>query len=295
MLFLNNFSQYGRYAKASINKICLALIILLNSMPVFAGKPKALKSFVIYYGLSEGAKAFKNFDLVVLESSYTKILKELKKEDKIVLAYLSIGEVNSSRNYFPYLKEKQLLLENNPNWPEAFLIDIRKPEWGTYVVETLIPAILKEGFDGIFIDTLDSPIEKERANPQKYEGMKNSAVNIIGKARLKFPEMKIMLNRAYLIAPEVATAIDYILGESVCNTYDFGSKKYVPVDEETYANQVKILDDIKKMNSRLEVMTLDYCDEKDQSRRREIYKKEKKNGFIPYVTTIDLGKVSKPD
>jgi uncharacterized protein (TIGR01370 family) len=264
-------------------------------MPVFAGKPKALKSFVIYYGLSEGVNAFKPFDLVVLESSYTKIVKELKKEDKIVLAYLSIGEVNSSRSYFPYLKEKKLLLENNPNWPDAFLIDIRNPEWGNYIIETLIPAILKDGFDGIFIDTLDSPIEKERANPQKFEGMRNSAVNIIEKVRLKFPEMKIMLNRAYVIAPDVATSIDYILGESVCNTYDFSSKKYVPVDDEASANQVKSLDELKKKNPRLEVMTLDYCDEKDQTRRREIYKKEKKNGFIPYVTTIDLGKVSKPD
>lgn len=292
---MKRFSQYGRYAKASIHKICLILIILLNSMHVFAGKPKALKNFVIYYGLSEGANAFKPFDLVVLESSYTKIVKELKKGDKIVLAYISIGEVNSSRSYFPYLKEKKLLLENNPNWPDAFLIDIRNPEWGTYIIETLIPAILKDGFDGIFIDTLDSPIEKERANPQKFEGMKNSAVNIIEKARLKFPEMKIMLNRAYVIAPEVATSIDYILGESVCNTYDFSSKKYVPVDDEASANQVKSLGELKKKNPRLEVMTLDYCDEKDQPRRREIYKKEKENGFIPYVTTIDLGKVSKPD
>ena len=152
-----------------------------------------------------------------------------------------------------------------------------------------------DGVDGIFIDTLDSPIEKERANPQKFEGMRNSAVNIIEKVRLKFPEMKIMLNRAYVIAPDVATSIDYILGESVCNTYDFSSKKYVPVDDEASANQVKSLDELKKKNPRLEVMTLDYCDEKDQTRRREIYKKEKKNGFIPYVTTIDLGKVSKPD
>lgn len=292
---MNSFSQYERYAKAGIYKFCLVLIILLNSTHLFGGKPKTLKSFVIYYGSGEGSSAFKNFDLVVLESSYAKIVKDLKKEDKIVLAYLSIGEVNSSRSYFPYLKEKKLLLENNPNWPEAFLIDIRNPEWGTYVVETLIPAILKDGFDGIFIDTLDSPLEKERANPQKFEGMKNSAVNIIERARRNFPGMKIMLNRAYQIAPDVAPSIDYILGESVCNTYDFSSKKYVPVDDELYVNQVKILNDIKKKNPRLEVMTLDYCDEKDQSRRREIYKKEEKNGFIPYVATIDLGKVSGPD
>lgn len=288
---MKSFSEYALYVKTGIHKLC----ILLKSMHVFAGKPKALRSFVVYYGSVEGADAFKDFDLVVLDSSYTKIVKDLKKEDKTVLAYLSIGEVNSSRSYFPYLKEKKLLLESNPNWPEAFLIDIRNPEWGTYVVEMLIPAILKDGFDGIFIDTIDSPIEKERVNPIKFNGMKKSAVNIVEKARLSFPAMKIMLNRGYPIAPDVAPAIDYILGESVCNTYDFSSKKYVPVSEEPYLNQVKILNDIKDKNPRLEVMTLDYCDEEDQSRCREIYRKEKGNGFIPYITTIDLGKVSRPD
>jgi uncharacterized protein (TIGR01370 family) len=292
---LNQFSKYKRFTEGATRKICLLLIILLNSMHVFGEKLKPLKNFVIYYGADEDAKAFTAFDLVVLESSYTKIVKDLKKENKIVLAYLSIGEVNSSRSYFHYLKSKQLLLENNPNWPEAFLIDIRNPEWGSYIVETLIPSILGNGFDGIFIDTLDSPIEKERVNPEKFDGMKKAAIDIIEKARRAHPGMKIMLNRAYEIAPDVASSIDYILGESICNTYDFSKKKYLPVDDKLYMEQVKILNDIKGRNPLLQAMTLDYCDEKDQSRRQEIYKKEKKNGFIPYVTTIDLGRVSKPD
>ena len=271
------------------------MIKLLNSINVFLGRTKSPKSFVIYYGSEEGAEAFRSFDLVVLESSYSKIVGALKRENKIVLAYLSLGEVNSSRSYFPYLKGRKLLLENNPNWPGAFLIDIRNPEWGTYVVETLIPAILREGFDGIFIDTLDSPIEKERVNPGKFKGMKNSAVSIIEKARHSYPNMKIMLNRAYGIAPDVAPHIDYILGESVCNTYDFNTKKYSPVDDKSYGNQLKILADVKKKNPALKVISLDYCDDKDRSRRREIYRKQKKNGFIPYITTIDLCKVSKID
>ena len=262
---------------------------------MFAGKTKPLKSFVIYYGLEEDAKAFKNFDLVVLESSYSKIVYELKKENKIVLAYLSLGEVNSSREYFKNIKEKGVLLENNPNWPEAFLIDIRDPEWGMYVLETLIPSILDKGFDGIFIDTLDSPIEKERSNPGKFKGMKNSAVSIIEKARYLYPNMKIMLNRAYGIASDVAPSIDYILGESVCNTYDFNTKNYLPVDDKSYENQLKILADLKEKNPGLKLMSLDYCDDKDQVRRREIYRNQKKNGFIPYVTTIDLCKISKID
>lgn len=268
------------------------MIKLFNPMNLFAGAKKPLKSFAVYYGSDEEAEAFKNFDLVVLESSYAKIVDGLKKENKVVLAYLSLGEVNSSREYFANMKEKGLLLENNPNWPEAFLIDIRKPEWVACIIDMLIPEILNKGFDGIFIDTLDSPIEKERINPGKFNGMKKSAVSIIEKARRSYPNMKIMLNRAYVIASDVAPHIDYILGESVCNTYDFSTKKYFPVDDKSYEHQLKILADMKKNNPGLKVMSLDYCDDKDLPLRREIYRKQRKNGFIPYVATIDLCKVS---
>ena len=273
----------------------MTLIKLFNPMNLFGVGKKPLKSFAVYYGSDEGANAFKDFGLVVLESSYSKIVDELKKENKVVLAYLSLGEVNSSREYFADMKEKGLLLENNPNWPEAFLIDIRKPEWGTRVIDMLIPEILNKGFDGIFIDTLDSPIEKERISPGKFNGMKKSAASIIEKARRNYPNMKIMLNRAYGIASDVAPYVDYILGESVCNTYDFSTKKYSPVDDKDYEYQLKILADMKKNNPGLKVMSLDYCDDKDRSLRREIYRKQRKNGFIPYVTTIDLCKVSRID
>jgi uncharacterized protein (TIGR01370 family) len=268
------------------------MINLFDSINIFAAKTKPLQSFAVYYGLAEDAKAFNSFALVVLESSYSKIVDELKKEKKIVLAYLSLGEVNSSREYFSYIKEKGFLLEGNPNWPDAFLVDIRNQEWGDYIVETLIPTILDNGFDGIFIDTLDSSIEKERTEPRKFKGMKIAAINIIENARRKFPEMKIMLNRAYGIASDVALSIDYLLGESICNTYDFNTKKYFPVDERSYENQLKILADVKKKNPAIKIMSLDYCDDKDKRRRKEIYRKQRKNGLIPYVTTIDLCKVS---
>jgi uncharacterized protein (TIGR01370 family) len=262
---------------------------------MFAGGNKSLKSFAVYYGSEAEPQAFNNFDLVVLESTYSKIVAELKEEKKVVLAYLSIGEINSSREYFAYVKEKGLLLENNPNWPEAFLVDIRNPEWSDYAVQTLIPAILVKGFDGIFIDTLDSPIEKERVNPIKFKGMKIAAINIIETARHRYPDMKIMLNRAYEIAAVVAPSIDYILGESICNTYDFSTGKYLPVEDKYYEHQLKMLADIRRKNPRLKIMSLDYCADEDRTLRRKIYRKQKKNGFIPYVTTIDLCKVSKVD
>lgn len=271
----------------------MALIKLFDLMNNLTGKTSSLKRFAVYYGSDEKAEAFSDFDLVVLESSYSKIVASLKKEKKIVLAYLSFGEVNSSREYFSVMKEKGLILENNPNWPDAFLVDIRKSEWVSFVLKTLIPAILDKGFDGIFIDTVDSSMEKERMNPREFRGMMDSAVAMIEKTRKEYPNIKIMLNRAYGIVSDVARCIDYILGESISNTYDFSTRKYLPVQKDVHAHQLKILSEVKERNPGIQVMTLDYCDDKDHSRRREIYREQEKNGFIPYVTTIDLCKISK--
>ncbi len=277
--------------KSFLGKI-LIFMSIFTSLLVFASGQKPIKSFAIYYGFEAPASSFKDFDLVVLESSNTSIVKELKKSGKTVLAYLSIGEVNKSRDYFEYLKEKGLLLEENPNWPDAFLIDIRNPEWENCIVSRILPDILDSGFDGIFIDTLDSSLDKEDKNPLKYRGMKKAAVGIIKAMKKKFPDMKIMLNRAYEIAPDCGNSIEYILGESTCSVYDFKEKKYLPCDEEAFKYESELLKNIQKKNPSLLVMTLDYTEEDDMKRRKEIYKRQRAQGFIPYVTTIGLDKVS---
>lgn len=277
-----------------MRKIFISLMLLLNSLCLWAGKSSGIKFFAIYYGHDLEAKAFQQFDLVVLESSNPGIIRELKAEHKIVLGYLSLGEVNKTRDYFAYVKDKECLLVQNPNWPEAFMVDIRKPAWRSYVLETLVPSLLDQGFDGVFIDTLDSSIHLERINPLKYKGMRIAAVELIRQMKKSFPDMKIMLNRAFEIVPDVATDLDCILGESICSGYDFNDKKYLKVSERAYDDAVKILKGFHKNNPKLKIMTLDYCDENDEFRRKEIYGKQQANGFIPYVTTIELDRVSPP-
>ena len=276
-------------------KRCVLMMILLKTLLGWCGQEKTPGNFVVYYGSEAEAAAFARFDLVVLDSGYSEIVEALKKGKKTVLAYLSLGEVNNTRDYFAEIKGKGLLLEKNPNWPDAFMVDIRKAEWRDYVLGVLIPLIIADGFDGIFIDTLDSSINQERVNARKFGGMTKAASDLVKQIRARYPRLKIMLNRAYEIGPEVACSIDYLLGESICGSYDFAEKKYIMNNEKAYEDEVKILKNIRKANPRLLIMTLDYCEPKDRARREAIRKKQKKNGFIPYVTTIGLDTISVMD
>ena len=48
-----------------------------------------------------------------------------------------------------------------------------------YAVEEIVPAVIRQGFDGVFLDTLDNPIDLEDKNKEKFAGMSDAAAHLI--------------------------------------------------------------------------------------------------------------------
>jgi len=165
---------------------------------------------------------------------------------------------------------------------------VRDPRWQRRIIEQMVPATLARGFNGIFLDTLDSPIELERAHPKEYGGMSAAAANLVKALRASFPRISIMMNRGYGILPTVAPFIDAELGESVYSTYDFEHKTYRLVSTADYREQVQLLKNARLLNRRLVIRSLDYWDPLDTEGVRRIYREQQANGFEPYVATIGL-------
>ena len=184
-----------------------------------------------------------------------------------------------------------MLLKENENWKGSYYVDLREPCWTTRVTGELVPAILAQGFNGVFLDTLDNPIELEHSDPAKYRGMKQAAAGMVREIRRRFPRITIMMNRAYELLPGVEQSIDIVLGESVFATYDFSKKTYHLVDREEYLQQVKVLKQAKARRPALRVLTLDYWNPADTKGLTRIYREERANGFEPYVSTIELDRV----
>ncbi|MBI5138099.1 MAG: endo alpha-1,4 polygalactosaminidase [Nitrospirae bacterium] len=247
--------------------------------------------WAVYYGAGASAAAFAPFDIVVLDSAYSAPVAPLRERGKTVLAYLSLGEVGSQRGYFQALRADGVLLGENPDWPGSFGIDVRDPRWQRRVVDELVPGILARGFDGLFIDTLDYPIERERAHPDTAAGMRAAAAELVLAIRRQFPKTRIMLNRAYAILPEVGGHIDMLLGESVFTRHDFGSGAYRRTDAVDFQRQVRELDAARRAFPNLRVMTLDYWDPADPAGIRAAYAEQRRHGFSPYVATIGLDRV----
>lgn len=248
-------------------------------------------SWVVYYSDRAALEELIKYDLLVFDSEVHPPLDPLTDRDKILLGYISLGEVEDYRYYFNDVKSDGILLQENKNWKGSYFADIRSRLWVSRVIEQMIPDILRRGFDGLFIDTLDNPIYLENEDPEKYRGMKDAAVRLVRSIRLHYPSIKIMINRAYEILPEVGLYIDMVLGESMFTDYDFEKKSYYVVPIYRYQSQVNLLKDVKKRMPHLKIFTLDYWETSDISGIVRIYKEQRANGFEPYVATIELDRI----
>jgi uncharacterized protein (TIGR01370 family) len=246
---------------------------------------------MVYYGSKEPAETFQSYPYVVFDSRYHPPIASSRRPGAKVAGYLSLGEASPDYAYFGELQRQGLLARPSATWAGNYYVDLRDRRWRARVCEELIPWILRKGFDGVFLDTLDSALALEESDPAGFSGMAAAAVDLIAEIRRRNPAAVVMLNRAYKLLPAVEAYVDVAVAESVYRTFDFAGKRYIPVNEAAAAQQVAWLQAAQRRRPELLVFTIDYCDPKDAVAIRRTYEVERKHGFCPYVASIDLANV----
>ncbi len=269
----------------------LTAALFAGALALAPSAVSATPKWVVVYTDKVPIDALVPYHTIVLDSRYHPRLQPLIDRNKSLLGYLSLGEVEKYRPYYKQLEKEGILLGVNQNWPDSRYVDLRDPRWTRRVIEELIPAILHKGFNGLFLDTLDDAGQLERQDPVKYKGMTAAAVSLVKTIRQNYPQIVIMMNRGYDILPQVARDIDIVLGESVFADYNFKTKTYQRVPDAQYRQQVKLLKAAKAEAPKLKVFTLDYWRPKDSKGIRRIYRAQRQNGFMPYVSTVRLQRV----
>ena len=270
-----------------VSSVILSLVVCLLT----AAHASAQMRWAAYYGQDAPLHAFDDFNLLVFDSDAHPPLDPLAARGKVLLGYLSVGEVASYRSYYAAVRAQGILLQENSNWKGSFFVDVRDSRWTRRVLDELVPQILRRGFSGVFLDTLDNPAHLERTNPRSYRGMSEAAAALVAAIRSKYPHIRIMLNRAYDLLPSVDRHIDDVVGESVYADYDFETKRYQLVPRALYEQQVRILQSARQRRPQLRVFSLDYWDPADRAGVARIYAEQRKNGFRPYVATVELDRV----
>jgi uncharacterized protein (TIGR01370 family) len=247
--------------------------------------------WLVYYSNKEPVTTFRHYSQLIFDNRYHPPLEPLLKAGRHIAGYLSVGEASPDYTYFAALQAEGLLVRPSPTWQGNYYIDIRQPQWKTRLFNEIIPGIVAAGFDGLFLDTLDSPLHLEETEPAVYKGMAAATVDLIHAMRAAYPHIKIIMNRAYRLLSPVSASIDVVVGESVFTTYDFAQKKYKLVDAAGYRRQVQLLQGAVRRRPDLRVFTLDYWEPSDAEGIARIYQEERANGFSPYVSSIDLTRV----
>lgn len=261
-----------------------------------AAKKRALPAagdwdWAVDYGPASDPAIARRYRLLVLEPHHARPIAPLRGPGSRLLGYVSLGEVERNRSYFAALDAAGALGPPNPNWPDARMLDLRHEAARRAVIERIVPDVLALGYDGIFIDTMDSVEAMEQQNPIANKGMVAAGAALIGQLRARFPAMRMMLNRGYAMLPDVATRIDVVLGEAMASRWNFTTKRYELLSDSDWQWQADRLRAAKARNPALTLTTLDYWDPSAARQIAGLYARERAAGFRPYVATLALDRL----
>ncbi len=248
-----------------------------------------VRTWAVYYGAApEAAGDLARFDVVVLDPHGHPPLPAVKRHGSLVLMYVSLGEVNSNHPEFADIAAEPWILTPNPNWPEARRLDVRAPAYERWLLDRVVPRALTAGVNGLFLDTADTVLELERAEPAKYRGAGAALDRVLDEMRRRNPRAILLLNGGLPLVERRPRAVDAVAVESVWTDYDFKSRAYrarPPEEAESRAAGLRRVADLG-----VTVFTLEYAASGD--RAAEPIRLARSRGFIPYVSTIGLDRVS---
>ncbi|SMF09086.1 Glycoside-hydrolase family GH114 [Desulfovibrio gilichinskyi] len=263
---------------------------LLSSTFAFGKSKNEVSTWCCYYGQQDKTEDLARFDLAVLDAGGQKP-EQLRKRRVKCLVYVSLGEVHTDSPYYAQAAKLGLLVRYNENW-DSWVVDIRRPEWKKMLFEQIIPDALKSGYDGLFFDTLDSPIDMQRQDPDTYKGTERSCVELIKDIRNHYPKLFLCQNRGFEIIQRTAPYIDYLLIEGLSSSMDIATGIRSDVSDQDREFLITKAQSAIKKNRNLVVLSLDYALPDDKQEIDKAYKFSRKQGFVPYVSTPELHQVN---
>jgi polysaccharide biosynthesis protein PelA len=243
-----------------------------------------LLNWVVYYGQTADERLLATYDIVILDPGFLGSLELIKSGGAQIYGYVSLGEVRTTSASYDRL-HPGAVLEPNAAWPDVRRVDVREAAWRRYILDEVVASIASAGFDGLMLDTLDTPGWLEQVEPQRYRGMRQAAVDLVTAIRIQYPAMKLIMNRGYDILPEVINVLDAIIAESLLTMPNAEKTGVLPVRPEEIQAQLDVLAIARNASDPLPILSLDYGMADDQSAIDDIYCRELALGHHPYVTT----------
>ena len=203
------------------------------------------------------------------------------------LAYLSLVEVADSAEYRKAVSAAGVAsLVTNETWKSA-AVDVANPAWRRFVIEKLAQPAAERGFDGFFLDTVDSLRLLTGNYPDKADALRDGLLTLIRELQSTFPDKSLVINRGFELLPDLAPEIiDAVLIESVCRSFDPATGNYISVDP---AHTRTLTDQIAQLKEDgYPVYVVDYAKPGEQETIAETTRLIRALDAAPFITTPEL-------
>ncbi|MGN8226449.1 endo alpha-1,4 polygalactosaminidase [Gracilimonas sp. BCB1] len=178
----------------------------------------------------------RNYEMVIIEPDFysKEEMDALRATGTKIIAYVTLGEVDTNRWYYPRLAEIGFLGKNE-NW-NSFFVNLESAEARRVILMDVLPAITEKGVDGLFLDTVDAVAPTtERAYLQPY------MVQLIEGIRQRYPGFTIIQNAGAFLLEKTGDDVDAFLTEALASDYDFEHKRYRIRSADEFNERLKYL------------------------------------------------------
>ncbi len=242
------------------------------------------EKFAIYYG--KGAlDRLVQFDVVIIEPGHrtAEEIQELKANDTVVLAYVSVMEIHHEHPLRSYVKENLYLREANP--PYGFIIQkeyqnrivgMDSSTWRGLLLHHIGRLLTRDGYDGVFLDTIGDVEIANIPNPMRQIDGAKTLVELI---RTTFPNHIIVQNNGLeILCNYTAPYLDGITWENPpINIKE--SKKWVKL----------IADRLSELKNKFSLRVIVMFEGKRQESRVDFLRGRsfaQEHGFTPYFSPL---------
>lgn len=243
------------------------------------------------------------YDLVVLdysadgsdERAFTREqitwLRHSPGGEKIVLAYMSIGEAEDYRFYWrPARRVKPPLWLDaaNPDWPGNYKVRYWDPEWQAIIL-AYTDKLVNAGFDGAYLDLVDAyEYFAEQGRKTAAHEMRNFVEAIAAHARRRDPDFYIFPQNGAELARLMPSYLEVVDGIGQEDTY-YGYERDDSMTPAGTTRELEQLLDLFKAAGKL-VLTIDYAT--TPTHVNDAYAKSRAKGYVPFVTVRDLDRLT---
>jgi hypothetical protein len=244
--------------------------------------PERPPRFCVNYAAEPSALEVAAFEWSIVEPTARIDLKTLHRAGRTCLAYVSTVEARPDSEAAREAEKRGVpVIGRNDEW-QSHLFDIEDAKWLPLMLDVVVPDAMKLGFDGVFLDTLDSA----QRLPGDASKKQAALVALVQGIRDRYPTKKIVLNRGFDLIPAVAPLINGVLVESVFRSFDHKARAFTAVKPSDTEWLVKHIRDVQSHS--LPVFVVDYVSPTEPALAMETAKKLEALGCSAFITTPDL-------